>query len=193
MFESFENKPHLENFDNQFDKPKICEREMKDQCTNIVSDFYNKGVDLTYEDIGLQGRYEIANQFYSKIKESMGINAELRFEPMDGGNMGGYNMKDNVISLNSNYLENPDSSDLLDTILHESRHAYQLGAIEKPDSVSVDNETIAEWRDNLEFYIKPEWDHEAYANQPVERDADDFAKGILAAGFDSNEYLTNIV
>ncbi len=194
MFESFENKISNEgvSLGGSLDGLKINESDMRAECSDIVRDFYNEGIDVKYEDSGLQGRYEIANQFYSYIQNSMGGSAELSFEPMPTDSLGGYNPDHNIITLNSNYLESPNSEDLLDTILHETRHAFQQKAIEDPSSVSVNAEILNSWRDNFENYIPPEFDFEAYTNQPVEVDANNFANEVMTNGFESNEYLTEI-
>lgn len=92
---------------------------------------------------------------------------------------GGYDPSTNSIELNINSLENPDCSGLFNTILHESRHAFQHRSVLNPDSVSIDNNTIDIWRQNFENYISPWLDYEAYREQPVEADAFDFADNMV--------------
>lgn len=157
---------------------------MKKDCINLVRDFYNEGIDLDYADKGLVGRCEIASSFYDEVKEKMGIDAELTFANKPPHELGGYNPGTNRIELNSNYLEKQDCEELFNTILHESRHAFQNKCIENPNSVTVKNNVIEVWRDNFENYISPQFDFEAYENQEIEKDANYFADSVMKKGTD---------
>ena len=157
----------------------INEYDMKDECSSIVDSFYLEGKASVFADGGLGERLDITTSFYDDVKRSMGIDAELSFVPMSFGQQGGYNPQNNSIELNMNLLEQKDCSGLLNTILHEARHAFQLKAIENPNSVSVDVGKINEWRENFVNYIPPELDYEEYRNQSVEADAFAYADTIL--------------
>lgn len=160
----------------------IDDVEMKKECINMVKIFYNEGLELDYADRGLKGRCEIASNFYDGVKINMGIDAELCFEPKPTHQLGGYNPSTNRIELNSKYLENADCEDLLNTILHESRHAFQNKCIQNPDSVTVKNNVIDVWKDNFDNYISPQFDFEAYENQEIEKDANYFADSVMKKG-----------
>ena len=148
----------------------------------MVKDFYNEGLDLDYADGGLKCRCEIASNFYDGVKQNMGIDAELCFETKPAHQLGGYNPLTNKIELNSNYLEKADCEDLLNTILHESRHAFQNKCIDSPDSVTVKDNIIDVWKDNFDNYIRPDEDFEAYENQEIEKDANYFADSVMKKG-----------
>lgn len=79
-------------------------------------------------------------------------------------------------------------SDLLDTIVHEGRHAVQHYYIEHPDQrpASISQEQVNAWKDNNEHYISPEDDFEKYRDQPMEKDAREFAESYLV------EYASNV-
>lgn len=164
----------------------IDDVEMKKECIGIVKEFYGKELDLTFADKGLEGRCEIATDFYKEVKQSMGIDAELSFVPKSPNELGGYNPKTNCIELNSNYLEKADCEDLLNTILHESRHAFQGKCIQSPESVTVKNNVIDVWKDNFQNYISPCHDFEAYENQEIEKDANYYADSVMKKGMDVN-------
>ncbi len=93
---------------------------------------------------------------------------------------GYYTHKTHTVTLNERALAdsegNWDSYDLLETVSHELRHAYQHEAVDHPTRYMVTAETIAIWKDNFApgHYIKSEDDHTGYLNQPVEKDARDF-------------------
>lgn len=164
----------------------IDDVEMKKGCIELVKDFNRDGLDLDFAEKGLKGRCEIALDFYESVKEEMGITAELQFCSMPENVCGGYNPNTNKIELNSKFLENSDCKDLQNTILHESRHAFQQKCIENPDSVTVKNNIIDVWKDNMKNYIPPGLDFEAYENQEIEKDANYFADSVMKKG---EEYL----
>ena len=75
-----------------------------------------------------------------------------------------------------------DPAVALETYAHEFRHAYQAEQVsrhQKPQFRHLvdDPEAAAEWQHE---YIAPDTDYEAYHNQPVEKDARDFAEALVA-------------
>lgn len=170
---------------NETKFPKVIDDvEMKKGCIELVKDFNRDGLDLNFAENGLEGRCEIALDFYESVKEEMGIDAEFQFANMSEKTCGGYNPVTNRIELNSKLLENPDCKELLNTILHESRHAFQQKCIDNPDSVTVKENIIEVWRDNMKNYIPPGLDFEAYENQEIEKDANYFADSVMRKGED---------
>lgn len=167
-------------------KDVIDDVEMKKECIDLVRNFYDEGLDLEFAEKGLQGRCEIISSFYNDVKETMGIDADISFASKPPKELGGYNPSTNKIDLNANYLESSDCDDLLNTILHESRHAFQKKCIQHPDSVTVKNNIIDVWADNMEHYISPQDDFEAYENQEIEKDANYFADSVIKKGTDVN-------
>lgn len=165
--------------EEQQDLSYINEGDMKHGCISIVEQFKEMGMFEEYADSGLEDRMRIATSFYNEVSKTMGIDTELSFVPMPYSMQGGYDPSTNSIELNINSLENPDCSSLFNTILHESRHAFQHHSVLNPDSVSIDNNTIDIWRQNFENYISPWLDYEAYREQPVEADAFDFADNMV--------------
>ena len=161
----------------------IDDLDMKKGCIDIVSQFFTEGKQMDYAENGMEGRCEIANQFYEDIKEEMGITATLCFDPtMAPNELGGYDPQTDTIRLNANYLENGDCTGLMETILHESRHAYQHRCVDHPELSTLSDTLIAAWKENLEHYIRPEFDFVAYENQEVEKDSNYFAGTTLRDG-----------
>lgn len=75
------------------------------------------------------------------------------------------------IGINRNEMGN--SVETADTVAHENRHQYQSERAKNP----ISNEE-REWCENLKpgNYIRPEDDRRGYWNQPVERDARNYAR-----------------
>ena len=155
------------------------EIDMNSACVSIVERYRNEGIIEEYVGAGLEDRMRIASSFYNEVSDAMGIDADFSFVPMPYLMEGGYNPSNNSIELNINSLENPNCASLFNTILHESRHAFQHKAVANPYSVSVDNNIIETWRQNFDNYISPWLDYEAYREQPVENDAFDYADSIF--------------
>lgn len=70
-----------------------------------------------------------------------------------------------------NYI---NSYNLMGTITHELRHAYQHQAVDNPENFVVTEETIDVWETNFDNYISPSTDFDLYQEQPVEVDAREF-------------------
>lgn len=91
---------------------------------------------------------------------------------------GYYNHGSHTVTLNERALTdscgNWDSYDLLETVSHELRHAYQHEAVDNPTKFTVSQETIDTWNDNFKHYISSSDNYQAYRDQPVEVDARDF-------------------
>ena len=170
-------------------KPFVEVEVMEKECTDIVANFFDEGLNSKYAEGSLEERLNIVNGFYDDVKHSMGICAELEFVNKPPYELGSYSKSSDTISLNSKYLEDADCTSLLDTILHESRHAFQHRAIDNPKSVSVDDKTRESWNINITNYILPIWDFEAYENQPVEKDANEFAENVMINGLVNSNHL----
>ena len=163
--------------------------QMKKECIATVREFHEKELDLKFADAKLEERCSLALRFYDRVKESMGIDAEISFVDMPRNKLGGYDMDTNSITLNRRCLESDDCEELLNTILHEARHAFQGKCISSPDSVTVNRRIIDVWDYNFAHYIRPEFDHEAYENQEIEKDANYFADSVMRKGTDANYYV----
>lgn len=172
-----------------YELPFCDEEEYFTRSEWAVKEFHENEAyrDIPYSDADVKLRAAYIEDFYDKFSEFSGNKPSMSFQEMKAGNMGAYNPETNTITLNSRLLETENPNKLMNTILHESRHAYQYYAIEHPDKVTVNEETIAEWKENFEYYIRPEWDFEAYESQPVEADANDFANKVMYGGY---SYLT---
>jgi len=95
------------------------------------------------------------------------------------GQFGGFDGEN--IHINASHLESDmEIDEFIDTVLHEGRHAYQQYAVDHP-GVEPNQELVNEWAENLKpgNYLRPEdVGQESYQNQPIERDAWNFANQI---------------
>ena len=110
---------------------------------------------------------------------------------------GSYSSQTKTITISVEHLANDSVEDVLDTLLHEARHAYQhatvsaLKAIEKDLSEEAKAlscfRTIETYRDNLENYINGSKDYYSYYDQDVESDSRSWAEWRIMSEY--NYYM----
>lgn len=115
-------------------------------------------------------------------RENCKVNGKFLYTGEEGVVLGAYNPKTREIDINVSQFDEyslygKEPRRLTQTCLHEGRHALQHqvaeGKVKYPDS-----EVAEEWQHNLEEenYISYKRNPKAYYNQPVERDAREFAE-----------------
>lgn len=120
-------------------------------------------------------------------RESCKVNGRFLYTGEEGIVLGTYNPETREIDINVSQFDScalygKEPSRLTQTCLHEGRHALQHqvaeGKVNYPDQ-----KTAEEWKHNLEEgnYISYKRNPKAYYNQPVERDAREFAETRYAA------------
>lgn len=90
------------------------------------------------------------------------------------GAYGFYNPYDNTISINIEKSFLSDSKELLNTLIHELRHAYQY---ERADILETKEDKL--YRCNLENYISADKSFYAYEGQYVEAEARSYADAFV--------------
>jgi len=159
--------------------------ELEGHSAWAVQNFLERDIDREpcYSDASIEQRAEYMKDFHDNFNELSGYSGNLHFsDKMGAYDLGAFNPTTKRIDLNADLLHDSNPEQLMETILHESRHAYQDYAINNPKKVSVDADTISVWKNNFEHYITPELDYEAYFNQPIEADANDFAERMYEQG-----------
>ncbi len=94
---------------------------------------------------------------------------------------GGYSRERGVITVNAADMAQ-DLPEVVDTVAHEGRHAYQCRAVETP-GLHHDEAEVEQWRRNIDHYIRPEQDPRGYEEQPLEKDAFAFGRRVRAGLF----------
>lgn len=133
-----------------------------------------------WEGLDIDDRKHALIEFRRFNNELLGLNPSPDIEFYDNpqdGEYGGYSPEDNEIHINEYMLY--DAEEALDTIAHESRHAYQHIRAGNP-------QTSRDFRfaENIRNYTSAEDDFEAYQSQIVEADARAYAaryKSYLAS------------
>lgn len=168
--------------DTIFEVSEFCDiDEFGEQTSWSLENFWtsDSSRDFPYEFATIDQREGYMKEFYDNFSEFSGYSNNLNFrEDMPFCDLGAFNPETKHIDLNARLLSDSDPYEVMTTIMHESRHAFQDFAINHPDRVNVDDNTIAQWSYNFAHYINPEFDFEAYLNQPIEADANNFADMI---------------
>ncbi len=164
----------------------ICDPdELENLASWAVENFLERDPyrEITYSDAGFDLRKDYMVDFHNNFNRMSGYSHNLRFsDDFVSNEWGAFDVETKEIVLNSNLLVDSNPEKVMKTILHETRHAYQYFAINYPDKVYIDDDTLKAWKDNFKHYISPELDYEAYRNQPLEKDAEDFANRMWNEG-----------
>jgi hypothetical protein len=95
------------------------------------------------------------------------------------GEFGGYIRAEGKIIVSLEHMRSNDIREIMDTIVHEGRHAYQDYAVTHPGFHS-DQAQVEAWDWNCRHYMRAEQvGQSAYMQQPVEADAWAYANRIV--------------
>lgn len=135
-----------------------------------------------WESLDADGRYELISKLAERIGDSLGLEKipEIELVDSDDNCYGFYNERENYIGINVKYWD--DYKEVVDTLGHEFRHAYQRFRADKLETVQ---DKI--YKFNFDHYILPEFDAEGkyinykeYYEQYIEVEARAFAKEYAA-------------
>lgn len=114
------------------------------------------------------------------VSDSVGIT--IRSDKIDKYTLGYYLDSKKQITINEQHICCGDIEENIRTISHEAFHAYQHYVVDSFnfDSEFVKNSAYCEnariWKDNIDNYISAELDFDGYQSQPLEADADTYAR-----------------
>lgn len=169
---------------------KEMDRYMQNQIAAIRKE--SRFTEKHWKSASLDERKSILSDYMQRVSQVMGISVSgLTFISVESQNgyvtRGSYNDLTNYVMINEWVIENSDDSyDLINTISHELRHAYQYTVCQNPENFIVSQETIALWQESFDNYksssgfeaegMSTSEAYKAYRNQAVEKDARKFAK-----------------
>ena len=95
--------------------------------------------------------------------------------------LGSHKMTVNLIQLDLQHVTEDPAENVLYTCLHETFHSFQDYVIQNTDwdsplAASAYFEKARAWKANSEFYVSSNLNYDAYLTQPLEEDANAFAK-----------------
>ena len=155
----------------------------------------DKYSEKTWKKATLVERKDILTDLHKELETIFGVNTKFGVLSMwsAGDNLseklhslftwGGYSRDFKQMFINEDKLKTAGNyTTIMETMVHEMRHAYQHAVVDNPELYQVDATTVDEWTDNLApgNYKTPDVDgFEAYENQPVEVDAREFAGEVI--------------
>ena len=125
-------------------------------------------------------RTAVVGEFTSELLSILqleNVKVEISYE-LPAGTMGCYYFGDEKIVINGAYLasSNPIAlREVIDTIIHEARHAMQLKALSGDNIYGFTNNQLAGWIFNLEHPIDGQRNFQGYRKQDIEVEAFDYA------------------
>lgn len=128
----------------------------------------------------------VENTLVPRIFDTMDLDQNVSFNwYQDDKTLGYYRESDQSLNINENVLQSTDNRQvqvLINTIIHECKHARQWDELSGRRNHGYSEETTSSWLENLYNYISPDESDEGYMKQPVELDAWEFADSVLPDG-----------
>ena len=166
---------------------EFCDEQFLEESTaSAVKEFLeaDKLRQPPYEKANIEERAQYLKEFHDNFNEVTGYTNNLHFrENMNPENLGAFNPETKQIDLNERLLLEDDPQQVMETIMHESRHAFQDFAVNHPEQVSVDKETINMWEYNFKHYTRLELVFETDVNHAVEADDNYCSERMFCDGF----------
>lgn len=161
------------------ERERARDEQMREEISEVFDDpTLNKAA---WEAADSEGKERILSEIIRRINAIQGSHAkdEVRFfyeEPDSNGvvTAGSFNDRTGKVSMNTYYMENEAYEDVMSTVVHEMRHAYQDAVRKNPGDYEVSEATAKSWDENFENYIsydESQDNYQAYRDQPIERDA----------------------
>jgi len=169
-------------------KPELLEAPTDSVQIEQISDAMCKIESLRYEkwkELSFDQHMEVLNKLEHVIAKIEHRNpCPIYAEKLDENNLGKFSRKGKYMVINSEYINSnsfKDHSEVLDTLIHEGRHAYQDYNLTERE-VHIRQDEVEKWRENLYetgYLDFKTYGFELYSKQPVEADAFAFASNVL--------------
>lgn len=147
--------------------------------TKEVLELFNSD---NWENLDVDERYELITELVDSIGQGLGLEniPEIELVDREDNCSGYYSERGNYIGINVNYWD--DYEDIVDTVAHETRHAYQRFRADKRE-----NHQDEVCKFNFDHYISTDYDTEGncihfkeYYEQYIEAEARAYAKEFAA-------------
>ena len=166
--------------------------ERIEAAADVMNEVFTDEVISNWENLSVEERTSYLNEYYAKAGQALGIDTKgvyvADLQTMYGYGVQGVNTGDGYLGIDVTLVE--DSSrlgGLLDTTTHEMRHQLQSDALRNPDAFpDIPQETLEQWRYEMDYYINGTYDFEAYESQAIETDARAFAEEVV------NDFLDDV-
>jgi hypothetical protein len=167
------------------------EFKMSHEIERIAQEVFPDEVRKKWSTMTQAAREQLATEYALRIGERMkegrtwwdklfGSNSSVVTEvKFDAGGFGVSYSGTGTISINPDFVANPAGSysidKMIETLTHETRHAYQHDATANPEAYGIPDSLLAQWSAPYISASDPTWGYAGYFDQEVERDARGFA------------------
>lgn len=165
------------------------DQEMIQQTQQVIQECFGENAVESLRTAKNVERIAMMNEFAQRLVQIYDLDIDVDVVIQETNHHGAYNWNDKKAVFNIILLtvdgDNPNFEvcvrEVLDTIVHELRHAVQHKAIEREGYWNVDEERRVAWANNMTpgNYINYAVDYCGYTKQPVEADAATFAAQVL--------------
>lgn len=165
------------------------DREMVQQTQQVIQECFGENTVESLRTAKNVERIAMMNEFAQRLVQIYDLDIDVDVVIQETDHHGAYSWNNKKAVFNIILLtvdgDNPNFEvcvrEVLDTIVHELRHAVQHKAIEQEGYWNVDEERRVAWANNMTpgNYINPAVDFRGYTKQPVEADAATFASQVL--------------
>lgn len=147
--------------------------------------------DNKWDSWSLDQRRSFLVRVYDELATEHALpSVDVKFEDLPDKNLWGLTIVDakgifrgGDLAIDIDNLEGSNQRDVLNTLIHETRHQIQWEAVisyrsdgdqmQLPQGITL--EQVQTWDDNFQNYIKGDDDFQGYREQPIEKDARSFA------------------
>lgn len=158
----------------------IDNRTLDESVRKILSTELTADAIIAYDNFTIEGKERFISSIGNRILCELRLgDVQIEFADLPQSTTCGFYLNsEKRIVINRRLLENLRYA--LRTEMHEIRHAVQYDAVRHPERYGFSVEMLNKWADNIKYYIKPEWDYEAYVLQPIELDAELWASKTMS-------------
>lgn len=168
---------------------KLNETDNKkaEETVELIHDKFGEDVVSAVASESEEKRIEMMADFTKELATLYGLDIDIDITVTDAVSWGCFNDEENKVVFNFAALMT-DATDenfgqvvfeVIDTIIHELRHAVQYKAISDPTFWDIGNKRAKRWKSNMKNYIRAGVDPEGHSRQPVEADASTFTALIM--------------
>ena len=171
-------------------KTELSETDNKkiEETRELIRNKFGEDVADTVAKADEKERAEMMGDFAKELAQLYGLEMDIDITVGEGSVWGCYDPETNkaVFNIAALMIDSNDESfkvvvfEVVDTIIHELRHAVQYKAIEDPEFWNTGKKRSKIWKANMKNYIRAGVDPKGHANQPVEADAVTFADAVLS-------------
>lgn len=171
-------------------KVELSETDNKkvEETRDLIHDKFGEDVADTIAKASNKERIDIMDEFAKDLAKLYGLDIDIDITVDDVSLWGYYshNEKKAVFNIAALMIDAKNESfkavvfEVIDTIIHELRHAVQHKSMSDSDFWDIGEERAKLWEQNMKNYIRAGVDPRGYASQPVEADAVTFAGAVMS-------------